>query len=454
VKKYLSYFLVLATSIVFGQIDVDFESFKNSTALQGAGIGVSIVDIKTGNAIFESNGYQFFYPASLQKVITTSVALQLLGSDFKYQTKISTKGLVENGVLRGDVYIFGSGDPTTNSKHFSNDLLIQTLTKLKEKGIHTIEGAVYFKEKAVHNTPQTWLFEDLGNYYGAAAQIFNYKENMFTLSFQQVANGQTPSIKKIDLAVPYKYDLQLTCSSEKKGDHSFILGVPFSLERQIVGTITSGTGTFKIKGSNAHPQYTFKEELAKLIKIEGKAKVLSQEEILGVISSSDLKSICKITNHESINLFAEGILNTLGLTFQGTYSTDAGIEIIENYIKQSRSDAKEIIIKDGSGLSRLNALTPNFMAKWMCTFYENKDFVNSLAISGETGTMQYLNQPGIKGKVRGKSGSAEGVVNYAGYLTKNNGQMLAFSIFVNNAYQSRYSVRREIGVFLESLVIN
>ena len=440
-------------SVCLGQIDQDFKNFVNSTALKGASAGFCLIDVKTGNVIYESNAAQFFYPASVQKAITTATALQLLGSDFKYETKVYYTGEIVNGVLEGNLILEGSGDPSLNSKHFNNDLMTQLRAKLKEKGIQSVAGELIIENgTGAHNTPQTWLFEDIGNYYGVAPQLFNYKENMYSLIFQQKGNGETPSIKEIDVPIPYRFDLKLTCSSIRKGDHSFILGAPFSLEREVVGTISAGAGTFKVKGANAHPSFTFKEELTKEIPFEHKSfQSLSKQDLLNVRSST-LASIARITNHESINLFAEGIFNTLGLIFTNEYSTEAGISIVEDFIKQSKADSKQIIIKDGSGMSRLNAMTPSFAANWMCDFYENKDFVNSLPISGETGTLQYLNTVALKGKVQAKSGSAEGVVNYAGYITKNNGEVLAFSIFVNNAFQSKYAVRREIGVLLEQLL--
>ena len=452
-RSFIIFLFVLSWSASVGQVSKSFEIFKNSTALQGASVGLSILDVTNGNPIFEYNSSQFFYPASLQKTITTACALQLLGSTFNYETKVYYSGSIENGKLNGNLIIEPSGDPTTNSKHFNNDLLAQVLSELKAKGVKSIMGEVLIANKEwQHNTPKTWLFEDIGNYYGVAPQLFNFKDNMYTISFLQKADGLSPSIKEIDLSVPYKFDLKLTCSSSEKGDHSFILGAPFSMEREVVGTISAGTSIFKIKGANAHTSYSFIKELEKQVLIANGNLGSNAKTLLCSVKSSSLSNIAKVTNYESINLYAEGILNTIGLSFQHSYNGDAGIEILENYIKQSKADAKQIIIKDGSGLSRLNAVTPSFMANWMCDFYPNKDFVNSLPVSGESGTMQYLNQVGIKGKVRAKSGSAEGVVNYAGYLTKNNGEVIAFSVLVNNAYQYQYSIRREIGVFLESLL--
>ena len=444
----------LAVSLnVSGQFAESFDAFKNSSALNGAFVGVCFIDISTGETVYGNSDHKFFYPASVQKTITTAAALGLMGEDYYYETKALYSGLIEEGVLKGSIIIETSGDPTTNSAYFNPNFKADLIQALKSKGIKEIEGSILFDSKDdSHGTPQSWLYEDIGNYYGVAPQQFNYKDNLYKLTFQQKANGVHPSIIKTQPTVPYRFDLKLTCSSSQKGDHAFILGAPFSEEREVAGTITAGTGTFTVKGANAHPQFTFIEELKEEIKIDGNKLINGKTQFLCSSKSPSLSAIIQLTNFESINLFAEGILNTLGLNFMNEYSTDAGIEVLINYIAQKELDTKEVILKDGSGLSRLNAMTPHFAANWIYEHYEIESFRNSLSVSGETGTMRYLNHARVKGAIHAKSGSAEGVVNYAGYFKSRYGKNYAFSIFINQAYQSRYSIRREIGVFLESLI--
>ncbi len=453
--KYISVIFTLIFSL-YGQAQIEtaFKNFENSAALQGAYIGISIIDINTGNIVFENNAKKLFYPASVQKTITTASALQLLQSDFKYQTKVYYSGEIIEGKLQGNLLIDAVGDPTLNSKYFNVDFLKQVLNALNQKGIHTIVGKVLLKNiKTEHNTVPTWLYEDIANYYGVAPQIFNYKDDYYTLKFKQTNNNQHPSILSVSPKVPYQFNLQLKCSSTISGDKAYIMGTAFSTEREIIGTIPSGTGTFNVKGGNAHPFMSFIQDLNEHIKIEEQELSSYNEQELCVVRSANLKELIKQTNNESINLFAEAIINTLGLEFKHHYNTNAGIEVIENLIHQSfKANKNEIKIKDGSGLSRLNAMSPNFAANWMCTYFNNKDFVSTLPISGETGTMRYITAANLKGKIQAKSGSADGVTNYAGYLYTNDGNIYAFSIFINNAYKSRYGIRRNLEVLLESLL--
>jgi D-alanyl-D-alanine carboxypeptidase/D-alanyl-D-alanine-endopeptidase (penicillin-binding protein 4) len=422
-------------------------------ALQGAAVGVSFIDVATGEPIFSANGQQFFYPASVQKAITIGSALQLLGNEFRFQTQVFYTGKIESGVLQGNLVIEAQGDPTFNSRFFSNDFLSKINDKLKELNIQKIQGKVVLKSKnAYHNTVATWLYEDIANYFGSGAQLFNYKDNMYSITFQQKSDGLSPSILSIEPKIPYNFDLLLTCSGTKKGDNAFIMGAPFSKEREVVGTIPAGTAKFIVKGANSHPLESFILDLEKTISIQNQEIQSSEEVLILNFQSPKLSDLVKVTNHESVNLFAESLFNFLGFHFQQSFTNEAGIAVLETFVAQRKLDVKQIRIFDGSGLSRLNAMTPNFAATWFCDFYSNKDFVASLPVAGVSGTLKSLNQSGIVSKVMAKSGSAEGVVNYAGYINTNSGKTYAFSIFVNQAYQSRTAIKREIGIFLESFI--
>lgn len=443
----------LAFSFLSAQWQETFDKFIGNEVLKSAYVGVSFIDLETGETSFEFMGSKYFYPASVQKVLVTASVLQLLGSDFQYSTKVYYTGTIQDEVLLGSLIIEASGDPSLNSAYLSNDFLKTILTELENIGIKRIEGSIIFnKQKNQHNTPATWLFEDIGNYYGVGAQLFNYKDNLYSISFRQKQDGQVPSIDKIDVVIPYSFSLQLKCSDALKGDHAFIMGTPFSLEREITGTIGSGSSVQIVKGANAHPDFSFEEDLKKSVDLLLKSSDKSNRKLIFNNKSGALKTLVRYCNHESINLFAESFLNTLGLEFKQSFDTESGIEILKNFINQLNLNSKEIIIKDGSGLSRLNALSPNFASEWMYHFFKNDDFRASLPLAGESGTLRYLNNPNIKAKVQAKSGSAEGVVNYAGYLYADNGKKYAFSILINNAYTSKSAIRREIGNFLEGVI--
>lgn len=445
---YITFIFICIANAQLQKIEDDFE--KNEV-FKNAQLGYSIIDVNTGIEIAQKNGNIFFYPASLQKLITTNMALLLAGKNHQYETTVYITDSISNGTLWGNLSIEATGDPTVNSKYFNHDFLAKVLQTLKNKGINTIDGNVLLKNKEHIMAVQTWLYEDVANYYATIPLLFNYKDNSYTVSLLSGINNTTPKVNSIAPEVPYTFEYLLKSSDTKKGDNAYILGVPFSSSRQITGTITANIADFKIKGANANPLYSFAQDLGKQIKINGIEQATNKEIVLTTTKSATLHTIAQQCNFESDNFLAETLLKTIGLNNENHFDTDKGLDAINNFITLSKLNEKEIIMKDGSGLSRLNAVTPNFLSNYLCTFYQNKDFVNTLPVAGESGTLKYLNNAAIKGKVMGKSGSAEGVVNYAGYIKANNGKTYAFTIMTNHAYSSRTNIRNAIGKFLEEI---
>lgn len=434
------------------QISIAQKDFENNEVFKNAQLAFSIIDVSNGNEIAKKNEHTLMYPASLQKLITTNMALILAGKDYQYETTVYMGDSVSDGTLWGNLTIDASGDPTLNSSNFNADFLDKVAKALKAKGISTINGNVLLKNKEKIFATQTWLYEDVANYYAAIPLLFNYKDNSYTISFKSGVNNTTPTVNSITPEVPYTFEYLLKSSETTKGDNAYILGTPFSSARQITGTITANTDNFKIKGANANPVYSFAQDLSKQIKISGLETKDKKEVFLTKAVSVPLHDIAKYCNFESDNFLAETLLKTLGHNTSKHFSTEDGIKAVNNFFSLSKLNDKEIILKDGSGLSRLNAITPNFLSEYLCTFYENKDFVKTLPIAGESGTMKYLNNAGIKGKILGKSGSADGVINYAGYIKANNGKTYAFTIMTNNAYSSKSAIRKAIGEFLAAVV--
>lgn len=452
-KIKLTLFFAFISVLALAQLKEAQQKFEDNAIFKNSLLAYSLIDISTGNEIAEKNSHTFCYPASLQKLITTNMAILLAGKDYKYLTTVylSSDSIV-NGNLWGNLIIEASGDPTLNSKYFNQDFLASVVVALKEKGIKTIHGNILLKYKEQKTAIQTWLYEDVANYYAATPLLFNYKDNSYTISFNSGADNTTPKINSITPEVPFTFEYLLKSSETVKGDHAYILGTPFSSARQVVGTITANSNDFKIKGANANPLYSFVLDLNKEIKINGLEINNSNEIALLNSKSANIATIAKQCNFESDNFLAETLLKTIGLNTANHFSTEYGIKAIDNFIALSKLNQKEIIIKDGSGLSRLNAMTPHFLSDYLCTFYEHKDFVNTLPKAGESGTMKYLSNPNIKGKIVGKSGSADGVVNYAGYIKANNGKTYAFTIMINHCYSSRVSIRKAIGEFLEDII--
>ena len=148
--------------------------------MQGASFSLLIQDVETGTVVFAYDTIRQMSPASVLKTVTTATALELLGEDYQFPTTISYDGQIEQGVLRGNLYIEGSGDPTLGSRHFAADknnyrpdqnrFIPQWITAIQNAGIQQIEGRIIADESIfdTEGTSMKWMQEDLGADYGAA----------------------------------------------------------------------------------------------------------------------------------------------------------------------------------------------------------------------------------------------------------------------------------------------
>lgn len=250
-----------------------------------------------------------------------------------------------------------------------------------------------------------------------------------------------------------KFENKLVSASENSGDNAYIIGLPFSNKRQIVGTIPAGKSTFSIKGAMNNPAQIFKNDLIKKFQEENFGFVfnssMNNKKILFTLNykSEKLEKILKLTNQKSINLYAESLLKTIGYKKYNFGTTENGIKAIKNIYNN-----EQIIIYDGSGLSRKNLLSTEFINDILVKNKTNTIFKNSLGVSGISGTMKYFRSDKTKGKIFAKSGSADNILNYAGYFTNVKGEEFSFVLFVNNYIGDRKQLREEIIKLMETFL--
>ena len=167
---------------------------------------------------------------------------------------------------------------------------------------------------------------------------------------------------------------------------------------------------------------------------EIKFKTINPEDFkcIYVQESPPLREIVKVLNYQSINLFAEHLIKQIAIEKLGQGSTEKGINEIMNFWKNKGISTNELFMEDGSGLSHFNAVSPEFFTEILYQMKDNKSFIQSLPVAGQ-GTIYHFKPENFqKNELKAKSGSMTRVRCYAGYLTTNSGQNLAFSIMVNH----------------------
>ncbi len=468
------------------QLQSAIQEFVSHPDMKYASVGIQISEVATNKTVASHASNLSLIPASSIKVVTTATALTVLGKDYRFKTVVEHDGTLTDGILNGNLYIKGYGDPTLGSFEMEGvDTLSHLLDKMtkaiKAKGIKEINGQIVgdgtHYESAV-NAP-SWGWYDLGNYYGAGVSGLNVLENLYYLEFQLGTTvSKPPQIKSVYPTVPNLYFVNEVQSAPKgSGDNSYIYGAPRSYNRHIRGTLPIGNGTFKIKGSIPDPPYFLAYQLHQAlrkagIKTQGRtttqlelnriqaavgATKSKQRTTIQTIKSPPMSEIVNRANTFSVNLYCEALLKAIGHKTSGKGTNEAGIEAIQAFWKGRGVNTDGWFMEDGSGLSPRNGITAKQLTAIMAKIAKDPNlypvFKKSLPIAGGAGRLSYmLKGTPAAGKVRTKSGFMGRVRSYTGYVTTTSGKELAFTFIVNNHLGKSSPVRKKLEKLMVQMV--
>jgi D-alanyl-D-alanine carboxypeptidase/D-alanyl-D-alanine-endopeptidase (penicillin-binding protein 4) len=453
-RKLIFLISVHLTLILNGQ-EKALDLLLSDSSLSGASVSLCILDAGSGVPVYEYNPFKGMMPASTMKLITTSAALGLLGPEYVFTTKLGYSGNLNkrSGKLNGDIVITGGGDPALGSPYFKGhygDFINKWISEIRKAGIREISGNIIVDDSRYdyEPVPSKWLWEDIGNYYGAGACGLSVFDNTYEIHLKTGGPGTVPQITGI---VPGEVSVELTNQLRAEGDsdNGYVYAAPHSNQGWISGTVPVNQNDFVLRASIPDPPLLLARILRNRldsagIAVTGKpttSRIENQTsmntEIISRITSPSLDSILIILNHESVNLYAEHLAKELGRIFLNNGSTKSGADIILNYIEEVGIPVEGIFIEDGSGLSPFNAVNARVMAS-MLFYMKNKsaffhEFFMSLPEAGKAGTLSgYFRDPVFESRMRAKSGSITRVRCYAGYLETISGKELSFCIMINN----------------------
>ncbi|MEZ4909261.1 MAG: D-alanyl-D-alanine carboxypeptidase/D-alanyl-D-alanine-endopeptidase [Saprospiraceae bacterium] len=421
-------------------------------------IGVSVRDVSNNAVLADVNKDKRLVPASSLKLITTLISLELLGEDYVYKTTITHDGYIDDfGILKGNLYIEGSGDPSFGSDRIPGvpDLKAQLeiiLKDIKKYGIQCIEGDIISDESVFNSfsVAPTWQWNDLGNYYAAGAWGLNVNENLYNVYFNSNKPIGSPSpIAYYEPRIPnLKLDNEVTIDSAHTGDNVYIFGGPYHYGKRAIGTVPQGKTLFKVKGSIPDPPLFFAYTLLSFLEKNDMGglnyKTLyrttnskaSRKKIVQY-TSPPLKLLVKYANDYSINIYCESFLKTLGAEKDGMGSGANGIEVIEQYLKSNKISLENCVMADGSGLSNRNLLSPDVLTTFLTLIGSKTKFDSLYEVippAGIRGTVKSLfGGSSLQGKFLVKTGSMDRVLTYSGYCQAISGKFVAFSVFLNHS---------------------
>lgn len=437
------------------------EELEKDSILNNGYVGFCLKNISTRQVVFEKNSKKTMLIASCMKLFSTATALEILGKDYTFKTQLAYTGKIESGVLQGDLYIIGGGDPTLGSPDFpnkpnANQVFETWANNLKRLGIKEIQGKIigngsYFSQNA---TPAGWIWEDMGNYYGSAVYGLNIHDNEYKLLLKPSTTlGEEVKILGTEPVLPFlNFKGSIKTAAKGTGDNAYIDGYVMHNDRFLSGTIPQ-TDSFFIKGALPNPAYTTAYLLhqylnKKSIKVAQEPSfsydsVPNEAINLLEIKSPTLAEIVREINLFSINLYAEGIFKQIGKS----KNTEKEVgKIIQDYWKEKGMDISGLEIGDGSGLSMKNGVSAYHLAELLSLMSKSSSydvFNQSLPIAGISGTMtNWLKSTILQGNLRAKTGSMKGVIAIAGYFTNAQGEKMSFAIIANR-YQGTYSQMRK-----------
>lgn len=439
-KTTTAFVLALSISIttmaqaVSSKLQTAFDQFEKDAQLQSATASLYVIDAKTGQTVFEKNANVGLAPASTQKIITAATAYALLGKNFRYQTQFAYTTSGNAATL----YIKPSGDPTLGSWRWEANNEASVLKRLtaaaKPLEGKTIDNVlVEAKGWNSESIPDGWIWQDIGNYYGAGAAALNWRENQFDLHLQSGAS--IGDGVKVTGTKPYLYNVQFVsqakAAAKGSGDNAYIY---FPLQTNVMlvrGTIPAGENKFVISGAMPQPERQFTYTLLEALK--GKTRVSQAMQpvvayetngtapvVFHTEYSPVLDSIVYWFNKKSINLYGEALLKTIALKEKAIGETDEGVNLLKIFWKGQGIPSTELNMVDGSGLSPLNRVTTHAQVAvlqyaqkqpWFDGFFDSLPEYNGMKM---------------------KSGTIRGVKGFTGYHTGKDGRQYIFSFLVNN----------------------
>ncbi len=457
-------FILMHFSItVFSQsikqkLSVAVQKLKADSQLKYGIIGLYIIDSKTGNIVFNENADIGLAPASCLKVITSVTAYELLGKDYTYKTHLGYTGTIENSVLNGNIIITGSGDPTLGSwryKQTAEDSILSSFKKaIQQEGIEELNGLVYGDDRSWkdESTPDGWIWQDVGSYYGAGARALNWRENQYDLILKSGKNIGDPVIKIETIPAHVEglnLNVALTSAEKGTGDRAYIY-LPYDHAQGYVrGTIPINENRFIISGSMPKPCRQLALTLYSHLKhdtikdINSAYNLVSTRavspKIFYTCTSPPLDSINYWFLKKSVNLYGEAFLKTIAFEKTKQGSTDTGVNIIKDFWSKRGIDKRALNIIDGSGLSPANRITASSLTTvlqyakrqtWFSSFYNSLPEINHIKM---------------------KSGSIGGVSSYAGYVKSKNGIEYTFAFIINNYNGSGSAIKEKMWKLLDIL---
>jgi D-alanyl-D-alanine carboxypeptidase/D-alanyl-D-alanine-endopeptidase (penicillin-binding protein 4) len=445
-------------------------SSRQSIALRG----MQFVSLDSGVTLYETNADRFFIPASNTKLFTAAFALDHFGSESRFRTELFiTRAPDSSGVVSGDLILKGHGDPSVAAGGHRADwesLILPLVTALDSKHIRRIQGDLVCDESELRNPHfgRGWTWDDIASGIVAPVSALTFRDNLIDIVLTPGMTTNDPvavriipfddfrSAKAREIAVKIQNQAVTVAATQPK--RIKVETEPGSLLVTISGQLPSNSGeTFEFVPASSPAAYFGACLLDAMerrgITVDGGIRVLSFHQNtkaggphewtkISELTSPPLKTLVSEMLKPSQNLHAELLLLDTGADLDRSVTGGRGngeesaIQALGTFLDHCGIQPGEVLLEEGSGLSRKNLVTPRAVVqllKYMAGHREAVAWRDALPIGGIDGTLRNrFTRPPTRGVVRAKTGSLTYVQSLSGYLTTLRREKIAFSILFNN----------------------
>jgi len=454
---------------------------------EGAFWGIHIVNLQTGTVLYSKNADHNFVPASNVKLFTSAAVLEQLGPDYRYRTTVYADGPVENGTLKGNLIVRGSGDPTLGGYEQREDptqVFRRWADSLRAQGVTRIEGNIVGDDRRLDETPlgHGWSWSDISYAYAAEIGGLVFNENTVDLRVRgrNVGNPARVTWKPLqtDYVTIVNRSRTVPYRQEEDEEYQRLMGTNTIHVRTRVHPNDTEDEAITISNPTLYFAHVLREVLQREgISVNGHPADLDETALaptydtrsvrpVAAYTSPPLSQIVRTLNHESRNLYAEQLLRTLAAENPPDTTDDLapassplGVKAVRKTLARAEVDTSTIQLVDGSGLSRQNLVRPRSVTRLLKYMWLHSDatvsssFYDSLPKGGTEGTLEYRFEGDAPAheNVRAKTGTLSNTSSLSGYVTSQDGTPIAFSVFCNHHLADGDQARSAQDVLINTL---
>ncbi|MFB4308474.1 D-alanyl-D-alanine carboxypeptidase/D-alanyl-D-alanine-endopeptidase [Actinomadura sp. GTD37] len=433
-----------------GDLRTDLDAILADPRLDGATVGAVVRDARTGAVRYSRGAAARVLPASNLKIYTSGAALSLLGAGYRFGTSVHARS-VSGATVKGDLYLKGTGDPTMRAAEYD-----RLAAQVAAKGVERVEGDLVADDTwfdAVR-TPSHWDPSDLQYYYAAPISALTVSPNddfdagSVNVTITPGAEGEPAKVALAPATDVVKIDDRAVTGPPGSPSTVAVNRAEGGDTIVVSGSYPAGAAPLTVLRTVRKPTMYAADVFRRALRAHGvrvggtteRGRTPARAARLASRASMPLSRLTVPFLKLSNNMIAEILVKSIGRKARGRGSWDAGLPVIERYVRSLGVPAGRLEMADGSGLSRLDRTTAGDVGAVLASVRRQRWFpawYRALPVAGDPDRMaggtlaSRMRGTPAAGNVHAKTGTLTGATALSGYVTDPSGRPLVFSVILN-----------------------